>query len=234
MPDIFRKFPKTPHLLWLSSQPVRQDKVMTPNEAEEFLACAEIIVEEKIDGANLGISFDGRRRLRLQNRGNFLKDPLANQWRPLRRWLAHRRSTLQEHLPTNAILFGEWCYVRHSIQYTMLPDWFVGFDILDAQTDRFWSVRRRNVLLALTGVSAIAEIARGRFTQKELREMLNEPSSYYDGPVEGLYLRRESDQWLHSRAKLVRPEFVQTISEHWTRTQLRTNRCVNDRSLASN
>ncbi|MDD3918234.1 MAG: hypothetical protein PHX00_13850 [Synergistaceae bacterium] len=67
MNDFF-KFPSTPHLAVLLGVDVRGDKVMSEKERDEFLR-HEITVEEKIDGANLGISFDGGGNLWLQNRG---------------------------------------------------------------------------------------------------------------------------------------------------------------------
>ncbi len=222
---MLRKFPKTPHLFWFSPQPARDDKVMTPAEAEAFLASGRLVVEEKVDGSNLGISFDETGRLRAQNRGNFLEGPLRGQWEGLRGWIARHETGLREQLPKGAVLYGEWCYAQHSIAYTRLPDWFLGFDVLDAN-DRFWSTRRRDVLFAATEVKPVREVARGFFTMGELRAMLSRESVYGDGPVEGLYLRSEDDEWLTQRAKLVRPEFIQVIGEHWSRGPLCLNRQV--------
>ncbi len=53
----FYRFPHTPHLAWLGSGPVRDDKVFTPQEANDFLSDG-VSVEEKIDGANIGFSLD--------------------------------------------------------------------------------------------------------------------------------------------------------------------------------
>lgn len=223
--DLLRKFPKTPHVLWLSPQPARDDKLMTPAEAEAFLASGEIVVEEKVDGANLGLSFDDAGRLRAQNRGNFLEGRLTGQWEGLRGWLAQHEAKLREYLPPGAVLYGEWCYAQHSMAYTRLPDWFLGFDVLDI-SDRFWSTRRRDVLFATAGLKPVREVARGKFTLRELRPLLSEPSGYGDGPLEGVYLRREDGEWLLQRAKLVRPEFVQAIGEHWSRGPLYVNRLL--------
>ena len=71
MNDFF-KFPSTPHLAVLLGVDVRGDKVMSEKERDEFLR-HEITVEEKIDGANLGISFDGGGSLLLQNRGGIVQ-----------------------------------------------------------------------------------------------------------------------------------------------------------------
>ena len=52
----FFRFPTTPHLAWLGGGATpREDKVLTPTEAAELLA-GEVVVEEKLDGANLGWS----------------------------------------------------------------------------------------------------------------------------------------------------------------------------------
>ena len=223
MIGMLRKFPKTPHLLWLSPQPARDDKVMSNTEAEAFLDVGECVVEEKVDGANLGLSFDESGRLRAQNRGNFLEGRLTGQWEGLRGWLACHEPKLREHLPPGAVLFGEWCYAQHSMAYSHLPDWFLGFDVLDVSA-RFLTTHRRDALFGAIGFMPIRCVARGRFTLYQLQAMLSGPSAYGDGPVEGLYLRREDNEWLLQRAKLVRPEFVQAIGEHWSRGPLHMNR----------
>jgi len=70
MTDFFR-FPHTPHLAWLGPGAPRDDKVLTPAEVRELLN-GEVVVEEKIDGANLGLSLAPDGSLRAQNRGQYL------------------------------------------------------------------------------------------------------------------------------------------------------------------
>ena len=60
MSDFFR-FPRTPHLAWLGAGSPRDDKLLAPVDAAELLA-GEVTVEEKIDGANLGLSLDEHQR----------------------------------------------------------------------------------------------------------------------------------------------------------------------------
>lgn len=64
----FFRFPHTPHLAWLGASKPRADKVLDAEELRTFLA-STVVVEEKIDGANLGFSIDGHGKLRGQNRG---------------------------------------------------------------------------------------------------------------------------------------------------------------------
>src|SRR5688572_13433341 len=116
MTEFFR-FPHTPHLAWLGPGAPREDKVLNPKEVDTLLA-ADVLVEEKVDGANLGLSADERGELRGQNRGSYLDlESPSGQWKPLKRWLSTRRHALAEALAPDLILFGEWCYALHSVRY---------------------------------------------------------------------------------------------------------------------
>jgi ATP-dependent RNA circularization protein (DNA/RNA ligase family) len=224
MTEFFR-FPHTPHLAWLGPGAPRQDKLLDEREARAFLA-ADVVVEEKVDGANLGISVDQGGALRAQNRGGYLDlESPSGQWKPLKRWLSTRQYALAEALVADLILFGEWCYAVHSVRYTRLPDWFLGFDIYDRSKNEFWSVERRNDLLRQLDVSVVPELGRGRFDLDGLKKLLG-PSMLTDAPAEGLYVRQEESGRLVERAKLVRGEFVQSINEHWSKRRLEANRVV--------
>lgn len=218
----FFKYPATPHLAVLTDMDIRGDKVMSEAEREAFLD-GEVVIEEKVDGANLGISFSPDGAVRLQNRGEYLHDPLVGQWKPLAGWLRPRLDLLFDLLEDRLILFGEWCYACHSVAYTKLPDWFLVFDVWDKAAGRFWSTRRRDALARSARLSTVKRKAQGRFRLEELKRFFS-MSAYSDERVEGIYLRREDDEWLHDRAKLVRPAFVQAVEQHWTRAALRPNR----------
>ncbi len=51
----FIKFPRTPHLF--GSKGTSDDKALSEQQTIEFLKHPDIIVEEKIDGANIGIHY---------------------------------------------------------------------------------------------------------------------------------------------------------------------------------
>jgi hypothetical protein len=218
-----RKFPKTPHLVWLSQGRAREDKVMSPREAEMFLSGEAITVEEKVDGANIGLSIDDTGGFRVQNRGNFLTGKFTGQWEGLRAWIARHEAAIRRHLPPGAVVFGEWCFAQHSMRYDRLPDWFLGFDVLDSHEDRYWSTPRRNEFFSAAGITTIRCLVRGQFAMSDLLIFLSGLSGYRIGPLEGLYLRKENEEWLLQRAKVVRSEFVDEIKEHWSRGPLRLN-----------
>lgn len=223
MTEFFR-FPHTPHLAWLGPGMPRDDKVLAESEARDLLA-GEVVIEEKVDGANLGISLGPDGALRFQNRGQYLHPPYAGQFQRLGAWAAQHQYPLIDALTPDQIVFGEWCAARHSVGYDRLPDWFVVFDVYDRAAGRFMSTARRNALAARVGLAAIPEVWRGRTTLPALKSrLLNECSRYRAGPIEGFVIRQETADWLIARAKLVHPEFVQSISEHWRRRRIEWNR----------
>ena len=227
MPDFFR-FPHTPHIAWLAQGAPRDDKVLSAREAAELLS-ADVVVEEKLDGANLGFSLSPEGELRAQNRGQYLHAPHAGQFARLPEWLLLHgdtmRAVLAEHAQANLMLFGEWCAARHSLEYDHLPDWFLLFDVYDRSQGRFWSTPRRNALAATLGFATVPRLLAGRCALQQLKEMLShQHSQFRQGALEGIVIRRESADWCQARAKLVRPDFSQTIDEHWRRRRIDWNR----------
>lgn len=223
MHDFFR-FPHTPHIAWLATGKPRDDKVLDAAEASALLA-GEVVVEEKLDGANLGISLGPEGRLRIQNRGQYLQEPFSGQFSRLPSWLAQHRYALTDELDEHLILFGEWCAARHSLDYASLPDWFLLFDVYDRREQRFWSATRRNALAKTLGLAVVPQMLHGRATVDDLKKLLfAQPSHYRQGPPEGVVIRRETADGCQARAKLVRPDFTQNIGEHWRSRATQWNR----------
>lgn len=227
--SLFFKFPSTPHLAVLEGASVRDDKILAPKERDQFLS-HEVTVEEKVDGANLGISFAEDGSLRLQNRGNFLEKPMTGQWKTLPEWVRPRTNRLFDLLTNRYIMFGEWCYATHSVRYDRLPDWFIGFDIFDVEESRFLCKSKRDELLTAVAIQPVPCLAKGALSLDEIIQLLG-PSRFGDAPAEGLYLRYDDGNWLGQRAKLVRPDFIQSVEQHWSRSPLKKNRLANCQSM---
>jgi ATP-dependent RNA circularization protein (DNA/RNA ligase family) len=222
----FFKYPSTPHLALLEDRSVRGDKIMSEIERNEFLQ-HELVIEEKVDGANLGISFDSDGNIRAQNRGNYLRLPGSGQWKRLAGWLTPRTENLFDIISDRYILFGEWCYAQHSVKYDRLPDWFLGFDLYDKQTGNFLALHRRDKLLREIQIEQVPFLARSRFTLVEIKLLLAR-SKLGNQPAEGICIRYESGDWLVKRAKLVRPSFLQEMDQHWSRAGIKKNRLESD------
>lgn len=221
--DIFFRFPHTPHLAWLGQGLPRDDKLLSRPEVEELLE-GEVVVEEKLDGANLGLSLGGDGRLRAQNRGDYLELPYRGQFTRLGSWLGGHAHLFQDHLKPGLIVFGEWCAARHSLDYGSLPDWYLVFDVYDREAEMFWNTSRRDALAQQLGLRVVPELARGHFDLAQLTTLLQSAKSRYrEGPPEGIVVRREEGDWCPERAKLVQANFTQAIEEHWRRRTIEWN-----------
>lgn len=214
MSEFFR-FPNMPHLLWLGQGQPRDDKILSNQEIATLLQ-DEVLIEEKLDGANLGISLDNQNELRAQNRGQYLPQPFSGQFSRLNSWLGQHGEILKQTLTPELILFGEWCAARHSLDYNQLPDWFLLFDVYDRKAGKFWSVERRNALAQALNFTTVPLLKRTQITRNQLVQLLDNTQSHYrDGKLEGIVIRSDSPLWCENRAKLVNREFVQAIEDHW-------------------
>ena len=228
----FFRFPHTPYIKWLGSGSLRGDKILTNSEIEELLS-GEVVVEEKVDGANIGISLDDHEKIRVQNRGNYLIEPYIGQFKHLPGWLEKNGYRIQQHLLPNMIVFGEWCAARHSLSYTKLPDYFLLFDVYDKEAEKFWSSDRRNFWAHQVGLKNVPQLSCGRFSVDDLERMLGDSKSCYrEGSLEGLVVRKDYERWNISRGKLVQGEFVQSIDTHWSSRPLQRNKLFFEKCTA--
>jgi ATP-dependent RNA circularization protein (DNA/RNA ligase family) len=223
MTEFFR-FPTTPHLAWLSADVApRSDKVLSALEVEEILS-GEVVVEEKVDGANLGMFLAPDGQLRIQNRGQYIESPFHGQFARLPAWLEQHGSHLSGAIPPSIVVFGEWCAAKHSLRYDKLPDWLLVFDVYDRADGHFWSSGRRNDLATRLGLATVPQIFRGETDLAALKQLLDaRMSTLRAGPMEGLIVRSESANWCSRRAKLVRGDFTQAIGAHWSRRSIEWN-----------
>ena len=222
MVDFF-KFPSIPHLK-SSSSVTRQDKILSPSERIEFLR-NKLVIEEKLDGANIGISIGDEGTIRVQNRGSILSLPYRGQFSRLNSWLEIQRPQLETALKSNVILFGEWCAAQHSIHYGSLPDFFILFDVYDLKNQAFWSVFRRDSLAKNHDFKIPKRFDLKSQDIHELSEFLNDTTSKFsDAHIEGIILRQDDRLWNIRRAKLVRADFTQSIDDHWSKKTIVWNK----------
>lgn len=219
----FFRFPHTPHLAWLGNTPPRGDKILAAAEARKLLS-GNIWVEEKLDGANLGISAEANGELRFQNRGEYIVPPFGGQFTRLNAWIGHHGHNLLPKLVPGLILFGEWCAARHSVRYDHLPDWFIAFDVYDRDAGRFWRVHRRNAFAEQLGLPVAPCLLAGRADLSGLAGLATSSVSRFGSSLlEGLIVRHDGEDFLDRRAKLVRPGFLQFMGDHWRQRQTEWN-----------
>lgn len=231
--DEFIKYPRTPHLF--GSQGTDDDKHLDEEESAELIADDSLIVEEKIDGTNVGIHFSSDGEMVLQCRGHVITEGMHAQYDLFKQWTTVKRFVLEERLEERFILFGEWMYARHSIHYRQLTHYFFEFDIYDKHEEAFLSLEQRQALLEDSGIQTVPVLHTGAISRKKLQRLIG-PScfdSQFENPLtkltdnlmEGLYLRTEAGSVVSGRAKFVRPEFVEKIKEstHWQYQQMVPN-----------
>jgi hypothetical protein len=221
----FIKYPRTPHLF--GSHGTDDDKHLSESESQQFIADDSLIVEEKIDGTNVGIHFSAGGGMILQCRGHLVTEGMHPQYDLFKQWAAARRFALERHLENRLILFGEWAYARHSLHYRQLPHYFLEFDIYDKEQGCFLSLARRLEILDGMHVPTVPVLHRGPLGKEELARLVgpsqfdshfvNPHTKQADNLMEGLYLRTEQEGAVSGRAKFVRPEFVEKVkqSTHW-------------------
>ncbi|TBU48279.1 ATP dependent DNA ligase [Dichomitus squalens] len=219
------KFPRTAHLLDLGSATTDDIVSNIPDVGD-----GHVVITEKVDGANMGFSLSAdRTQILVQNRSHYVNPASHEQFRRLGLWVDRHRADLMKVLDRDPffaqrfVLFGEWLVATHSIPYSRLPDWFMAFDLYDRSTDSWADRRALETLLADTDIRTVPVVHRGRMpSEEELREMVQRPSLFYEGRVEGVYVKVEKKGRVVSRGKVVRSDFI-AGNEHWSRGLLRLN-----------
>lgn len=232
------KYPRTPHLEGSGLQPGDEDLAILRFDE---LAGRHLVVEEKMDGANCGVSFDSEGRLRLQSRGHYLTGgPRERQFHLLKGWASRYAGELWELLGDRYVLYGEWCYGKHTIFYDHLPHYLMEFDLYDTREGLFLSTERRMERLrdapfiasvevlhagSLPSAAALQSlVGPSRFITPGHRERLREAAAAQgldperalretdpSGWMEGLYIKIEEGGAVTGRFKYVRSTFLQTV-----------------------
>jgi hypothetical protein len=201
-------FPRIPHLV--AGRGTSDDRVLSSAELESLLD-TPVLVEEKLDGANVAIWLDGDRVECSLRSGPGGRDR-AGQLGPLRAWLAERSDELRVLLRESA-LYGEWLLLTHAMRYDRLLAYLVGLDL--------WSERgfvpplERNERLAQAGLHPPPELYRGSPGRFDDLERLLGGSRLGPEPMEGLVVRT-LDGSQPRVAKLLRPGFAPVSDEAWS------------------
>jgi hypothetical protein len=140
------KYPRTAHLEGSRLQKGDEGYGQAPYSA---LAGRYIVVEEKIDGANSGVSFTSGAELLLQSRGHYLVGGgRERQFNLFKHWAAAHESRLLECLEDRYVMYGEFMHKLHSVFYDALPHLFCEFDVWDRSRECFLSTDARERLFA--------------------------------------------------------------------------------------
>ena len=240
LPELI-KFPRTFHLFNIqgSTAITSDDKILAKDHMLLKRMCdgtTEVILEEKVDGANLGVTYFNGKFL-VQNRSHYISSGDHAQYDQVHAWLEEHREPLYDLLHSlQYILYGEWLAARHSVPYLQLPGYFMAFDIWDTKSSQFLSRQRFHTMLLGSTIPVVPLLSRQTFgpyrdtqaLQDRLLELVQTTPSQFrtdGGPIEGVVIRLDNEDWNVERSKLVRPDFVAGCSDgHWTRRAIEKQR----------
>lgn len=198
-----------PHLV--PGRGTRDDLVLQPEQVVTLLA-REVVVEEKLDGANVVVWGEGHRIECALRAGPGAADR-AGQLGPLKAWAAERTENLRRLLAGDLALYGEWLYLTHTVAYDRLPSYFVGLD-LRRQDGYFLTVDERTAACEAAGVAVPPELWRGTAHDLGDFEALLGMSRYGPAPAEGIVVRTV-DGSEPRVAKLLRLQFQRLPDDAW-------------------
>ena len=234
---MLRKYPRTRHVEGSRLQAGDHDLAAVPFRE---IAGRYLVVEEKLDGANSGISFTSGGELRLQSRGHYLTGgPRERHFAPLKAWASTVQHVLWPRLRDRYVMYGEWLYAKHTMFYDALPHYFCEFDVLDLEDGTFLSTERRRELLEGTPVVHVPVLYEGALDSLESLTAFVGPSTCRterwrdalrdaavrggadpaqvaaetdaDDAMEGLYIKVEEGGRTVGRLKWVRSSFLNAI-----------------------
>lgn len=234
------KYPRTPHLEGSRLQEGDEDLSQVQFD---YVLGKNIVIEEKIDGANTAISFDGEGNLLLQSRGHYLIGGYRERhYNLFKQWANANQDTLFDALSNRYVMYGEWMYAKHAVFYDALPDYFMEFDIYDRERGVFLDTPSRRAITEKMGIiSSVPVLASGVFKTKEsvlshlgnsnyitenhlevLKNVVSRQGYDVERAVketdpslkmEGLYIKIEENGIVADRVKYVRASFIQSVMQ---------------------
>lgn len=236
--EFIYKYPRTRH--------IEGSKIQ---KGDENLKCVNfcdienyyLVLEEKVDGSNVGISFDNNKNLLLQSRGHYLMGGYRErQFDLFKVWANCHKNELYNILSQKYVMYGEWLYAKHTIFYDNLTNYFMEFDIYDKEKGKFLSTKKRKEILKnypfITSVRILYEgkvkslediisfLGKSKFKSRNFENSLKKQCDTLNLSfelvkkqtdmseyMEGIYIKAESENYTIDRFKYVRNSFLNTI-----------------------
>lgn len=207
------KFPRVPHLA--PGEGVGPDDLVLAEQERVRLLHTPVVVEEKLDGANVVVWIDDGVP-RAATRGGADAVDRGGQRGRLRQWATGRADELGSALGQRYALYGEWLLRRHTVRYDRLPGPFVGTDVYDRRSQRFLGVQERDRVMAAAGVPAAPRRFEGTLGSVVATERLLGSSAFGATRAEGLVVRALHAQADPRLAKLVDPAWRRREDAEWS------------------
>ncbi len=240
----FVKYPKTFHIEGSKYGPSDSSKRDAANLTKLQLSVKNtdcLLIEEKMDGSQLGIFFSAPGCLQFQSRGTLLSGGECEaEYSRAKSWAYQHCDDLWLLLGVRYVLFGEWLYLKNTIFYDQLPGYFMEYDIYDRENGHYLSTRARaDILAEFPFIPSVRVIAQGSYQHAgQLAEHVGKSAfissvaksalfaaagscqipveivlkeTDISGLMEGLYIKVEKGDKVSSRFKFVRGDFITKI-----------------------
>lgn len=197
------KYPRTHHLPW-SPGITDDDRILGSTEVFQG---ERVIVTEKMDGENTSF-YKNYIHARSLDSNNHIS----------RNWVKQLWSTIGYEIPEGWRVCGENLYAKHSISYSGLPSYFMGFSIWNEKnTCLSWDETQE--WFTLLGITSVPVLYDGVYDELKIKALWNEKE--WEGR-EGYVIRiANAYPFVDFKAKVgkfVRKGHVQTV-KHWMHGQ---------------
>ena len=216
---MFRKYEKT-FRIRIPQHRASGKHFLTKKEVKRLLG-AEVILEEKLDGANVGI-IRHKNGFKLQKRGSLVGQSEHDQFGYFHNWANYQNYYKIMSIPKRHIVYAELVYIIHHIYYNNLPDYVIVTDVWNGSN--YLNRHDKEDFCYNHGLHVCPLINRGHFTIDELYYWMPTESVFGDR-AEGMVVKRYRKKE-HMRGKIVWPGFMKEIDEgeHWVRKPIKINK----------
>ncbi len=208
-------YPRTDHI---KGSAVVDDDASQDVPKEWLNGKYRIVVQEKVDGTNVGVHFEQPWVPVPQKRSGLILQGEHEQYVRFRDWCFDQVEPLWNALSERYVLFGEWLLVQHGVVYDQLSSFFMAFDVLDKTNNTFLSCAAMRELLKDSGIATVPVLASAwNGSLKQLEEMVQKSQFSTTETCEGVYIRFETDQICKERLKYRRKTFTAGRTDFATR-----------------
>ena len=201
------KYPRTYHLP-SSAGATSDDKVL--NTINHFIG-KQVVITEKMDGENTTLYSD-----------KYHARSIDSRYHTSRSWVAQFHSSIAHNIPTNWRVCGENVYAKHSLLYTNLPSYFLGFSIWDENNVCLdWNSTLE--YFTMLGITPVNTLYSGVFDNAVVDTLVSTiDTSITEGFVVRLAESFAYEDFKMSVGKWVRANHVQT-DKHWRTSKIIEN-----------
>ena len=204
------KYPRTYHFPW-SPNLQNDDRMLT---TLEHLEGQYVIATEKMDGENTTLYNDYIHARSINSGSHVTREWVKNFW-----------GSIRYEIPDEWRICGENTFAEHSISYTNLPSYFLGFSIWNEKNECL-SWNETVEWFELLGIVPVPVFYQGIFDKEKIHQLFLNSNNGWDNK-EG-YVVRVADkinmsEFQYKVGKYVRKGHVQT-NQFWMRQQVKPNK----------